>query len=206
MLADILFTIVFMREDLRPRVEWYHRAGWREQKESYDRFLSRYGSLPEWQNWFKQFGEVIKQQRVTFGISEQDAANLKNLPYWPIPSQMLRDKRLSAKGHKYLQFLNDWLYKKLSSEAHVSGGGIMRSHGQLLREKGEERNRILSELKSNATLTVITLLVAICSEINDICHYERETKLSYLWRVLVEYWEESKDLFELRYGEMLLKK
>jgi hypothetical protein len=27
MLADILFSLVFMREDLRSRVEWYHRGG-----------------------------------------------------------------------------------------------------------------------------------------------------------------------------------
>ena len=90
MLADILFSIVFMREDLRPRVEWYHRGGWRELKEHYERNRSEYGSLPEWKNWFRQFEDFLEQQRVVFGISEEDAANPKNLPYWPIPSRMLR--------------------------------------------------------------------------------------------------------------------
>jgi len=206
MLADILFSIVFMREDLRSRVEWYHRGGWRELREYYNRNRSEYGSLPEWENWFKQFEDLLERQRVVFGISEEDAANPKNLPYWPIPSRMLRDKGLSEKSQRFLQFLNDWLYKELSSDAHVSAAGIMRRHGQLLREKDEERKNILSKLKSDSTLTVITLLVAICSEINDICHYGREEKLSYLWRILVEYWGEANDLFERRYKEMLLRK
>jgi hypothetical protein len=203
MLADILFTIVFMREDLRPRVEWYHRGGWRELREYYERNRSEYGSLPEWENWFRQFENLLEQQRVVFGISEEDAANPKNLPYWPIPSRMLRDKGRSERSQRFLQFLNDWLYKELSSDAHMSAAGIMRHHGQLLREKGEEREKILSKLKSDSILTVITLMVAICSEINDICHYGREEKLSYLWRILVEYWGEAKDFFERRYREML---
>jgi len=206
MLADILFSIVFMREDLRSRVEWYHRGGWRELREYYNRNWSEYGSSPGWENWFKQLGDLLERQRIVFGISEEDAANSKNLPYWPIPSRMLRGGGLSEKSQKFLQFLNDWLYKELSSDAHMSAAGIMRRHGQLLREKGEEREEILFKLKSDSTLTVITLLVAICSEINDICHYGREEKLSYLWRILVEYWGEAKDLFERRYREMLLKK
>ena len=205
MLADILFSIVFMREDLGSRVEWYHRGGWRELKEYYERNRSEYGSLPEWENCFRQFEDWLEQQRVVFGISEEDAANPKNLPYWPIPGQMLRDKALSEKGQRFLRFLNDWLYKELSSDAHMSAAGIMRRHGQLLREEDEERKKILSKLKSDSMLTVITLMVAICSEINDICHYGREEKLSYLWRILVEYWGEAKDFFERRYREMLKK-
>jgi hypothetical protein len=140
-----------------------------------------------------------------FGISEEDALNPKHLQYWPIPSQMLRHKNLSEKSRRFLQFLDDWLYKGLSSDAHVSAAGIMRSHGQLLRERGEARTNILSKLKSNSTFTVITLMVAICTEINDICHYGREEKLSYLWRILVEYWGEAKDFYERRYREVLQK-
>jgi hypothetical protein len=36
-LADLLFTMVFMRENLPSHVNWYHRATWRELKEEFDR-------------------------------------------------------------------------------------------------------------------------------------------------------------------------
>ena len=206
MLADILFSIVFVREDLRSHMAWYYRGGWRELRENYNRNWSEYGGLPEWENWFNQARDILERQRLEFGISEEDAANPKNLRYWPIPSKMLQHKGLSEKSRKFLQFLNDWLYKELSSDAHMSAFGIIRRHAQLLREKGEERKKILSKLKSDSTFTTVTLLVAICSEINDICHFDRGKKLSYLWRILIEYWGEAKELFERRYREMLVKK
>ena len=206
MLADILFTIIFMKEDLRSRVDWYHKGGWRELKGYYDRHQSEYGALPEWESWFKQYEELLERQRKTFGISEEEATNPKKLPYWPIPGRILRNKELSDENRKFLQFLNDWIYKELSADAHMSAAGMMRRHGFLLLDKGEEQKKILSKLKSDSFFTAITLLAAICTEVNDICHYGQEEKLSYLWRILVEYWGEAKDLFERRYEAMLLKK
>jgi len=205
LLSDILFTIVFMREDLPPRVDWYHRGGWRELKEEYNRYRSEYGALPEWEIWLKDYEDLLERQRITFGISEEDAANPKKLHYWPIPSRMLKHKDLSPETQKFLQYLNDWIYRELSADSHVSAAGIMRHHGQLLREKGEEKQKILFKLKSDSVFTAITLIVAICTEIDDMCHYGREEKLSYLWRIIVEYWGEAKDLFERRYREMLQK-
>lgn len=186
-LSDILFTIMFMSEDLPPRVDWYHRGGWRELKEDYDRHRSEYGELPEWKIWFNEYEDLLERQRKTFGISEEEAANPKKPRYWPIPGRMSKHKDLSPEGQKFLQYLNDWIYRELSADSHVSAAGMMRHHGQLLREKGEEKQKILSKLKSNSFLTAITLIIAICTEINDICHYGREEKLSYLWRILVEY-------------------
>ncbi|MCJ7654697.1 MAG: hypothetical protein MUO97_05250, partial [Dehalococcoidia bacterium] len=203
LLADILFTIVFMREDLGPRVIWYHRGGWRELKEDFERHRSEYAALAEWQEWLKQYEGLLEHQRQMFGISEQEAANPKVLQYWPIPGQMLRGKTLSSETREFLQFLNDWVYKELSADAHMSAAGIMRRHGFLLLEKEEGRQKILSKLKSDGIFTSTTLLVAICTEINDICRYGREKKLSYLWRILVEYWGEAKDLFERRYEGIL---
>lgn len=206
MLADILFTIIFMREDLGPRVEWYHRGGWRELKEDYERHLSEYGELPEWKSWLKNYKDLLEHQRKTFGISGEEASNPKKLSYWPIPSRMLKEEKLSSQNRKFLQFLNDWLYKELSADAHMSAAGIMRRHGFLLLSKDEGKQKILSKLKSDGILTATTLLVAICTELNNICGYGRDEKLSYLWKILLEYWGGAKDLFERRYREMLATK
>jgi len=207
MLADILFTIIFMREDLGPRVDWYHRGGWRELKEDYERHLSEYEELTEWKCWLISYKDFLEHQRKTFGISEEEASNpKKKLSYWPIPSQMLKEEKLSSQSRKFLQFLNDWLYKELSADAHMSAAGVMRRQGFLLLSKDERREEILSKLKSDGIFTATTLLVAICTELNNICGYGRDEKLSYLWRVLLEYWSEAKDLFDRRYSEMLTTK
>ncbi len=201
LLADILFTIVFMKEDLGSRVIWYHKGGWRELKEGFERHRSKYAASAEWQEWLKQFEVLLEFQRKTLGISEKEADNSKKLlPYWPIPGQMLKDKNLlSDETEEFLQFLNDWVYKELSADTHMSAAGIMRRYGFLLLEKEEERQKFLSTLKSNGIFTSTTLLVAICTEINDVCRYGREEKLSYLWGILVGFWGEAKDLFERRY-------
>jgi hypothetical protein len=206
MLADILFTIIFMREDLGTRVDWYHRGGWRELKEDYQRHLSEYGGMPEWKSWLISYKDFLEHQRKTFGISEEEASNPKKLVYWPIPSQMLREEKLSSQSRNFLQFLNDWLYKEFSADAHMSAAGVMRRQGFLLLSKDEGSQKILSKLKSDGIFTATTLLIAICTELNNMCGYGRDEKLFYLWRVLLEYWGEAKDFFGRRYSEMLTTK
>lgn len=202
-LADLLFTIVFMREDLPPRCDKFHRGGWRELKEDYDRYCATYGALPEWQNWLGQYKAALEANRQTCGISEAEASNTKLLPYWPTPPQMLKERELSDENRTLLQFLNDWLYRGLSADAHMSSAGIIRRHGFLLLTDAEGRERILAKLKSDGVFTATTLVLAICTEINNLCRYGREEKLSYLWRIITEYWGEAKDLFDRRYRKLL---
>lgn len=203
MLVDILFSIIFMREDLGPRVDLFHRGGWRELREYYERYRSVYGGLPEWQHWLNEFKAYLDVQQKTFGISQDESSNLKQIPYWPIPGKMIKQ---STKNREFLKFLNDWIYKELSADAHMSAAGIMRHYGPLLLSKNQGRKEFLVKLKSNSIFTATTLMVAICTEVNDMCGYSREAKLSYIWGIIVEYWEEAKDIFERRYRVMLTNK
>ncbi len=203
-LADLIFTLVFMREDLTARVEWYHRGGWRELKEDFERHRAEYGALPEWQNWLKQYEHALERSRVTYSITEEEAANPKTLRYWPTPGQMLRGDELREESKRFLTFLNDWVYRGLSAGAHMSGAGIVRRHGFLLLRKEEGREDILGKLKSDGVFTSTTLVVAISTELNSICSFGRDDTLSYLWKILVEHWGEAKDLFERRYRDLLV--
>lgn len=202
-LADLLFTLVFMREDLPSHVPRYHRGGWRELKEDFDRHRSEYGSLPEWQSWLKGYETALEQSRLTYGISKAESDNPRVLPYWPTPGQMLKHGELSDESNRFLQYLNDWVYRGLSAATHMSGAGIVRRHGVLLLTKDQGREEIVAKLKSDGVFTTITLMVAICTEMNDMCRYGRDQTLSYLWGILIEYWGEAKDLFERRYNGML---
>jgi hypothetical protein len=202
-LADLLFTLVFMSEDLPSRLDWYHRGTWRELKEEFERQRSAYGCLAEWQSYLQRYEAALDQQRQVWGISETDADDLKRLPYWPIPGQMLRSGKLSDENQRFLQFLNDWFYRALSAATHMSGAGIARQYVVLLVTKDKGQEEMLAQLKSASVFTALSLLLAICTEVNHLCRFDRETKLSYLWRILVEYCGDAKDLFEWRYNGML---
>jgi hypothetical protein len=207
-LLDLLFSIVFMREDLASHVVWYHRGGWRELKEEFDRYRSFYEGMPEWHDWLVRFEGALEGTRQMWKIPDTDAADPKKLPYWPIPSRIVDPKRplykkLSEQGKQFLPFLYDWFYRELSATAHISAGGIFHYYGFLLLTREEGREQALLKLKSDVVFTTVTLVLAICTEVNHLCRYGRDTPLSFLWRVLVDYWEEAKDLFERRY-EMLL--
>lgn len=202
-LADLIFTLVFMREDLASGVDWYHRGGWRELKEDFERHRTEYGSLPGWRKWLGEYERALEVTRTNYGITEAEAADPRTLRYWPTPGQMLRSDELSEESKRFLIFLNDWVYRGLSAGAHVSGAGIVRRHGFLLLRKEEGREEILLKLKSDGVFTSTTLVVAICTEINSICSFGRDNTLSYLWKILLEHWGEAKDLFERRYGGLL---
>jgi hypothetical protein len=205
-LADLIFTLVFMKEDLPNRVARYHQGGWREAKEDHERHRSEYGDLQEWQDALQQDDSTLDAAREWWGVPNEAANRPKVLPYWPNPGQMLREKDLSDENKRFLTFLNDFVYRGLSADAHVSAFGIIRQHMFLLETDKEKRQQFLSRAKSAGTFTATTLMVAICTEINDICRYEKkDDPLSYLWGVLVEYWLPAKDLFERRYKGLLGK-
>ena len=205
-LADLIFTLVFMKEDLPNRVIRYHRGGWREAKEDHERHRSEYGGLQEWQASLQQGDSVLDAARERWGVPNDAVNRPTALPYWPIPSQMLGGKDLSDENRQFLTFLNNFVYRGLSSDAHVSAFGIIRQHMFLLETDQEKRRQFLSRAKSAGVFTATTLMVAICTEVNDICRYEKKVEaLSYLWGVLVEYWGPAKELFERRYKGLLDK-
>jgi len=204
-LVDPLTTLIFMREDLASRVVWYYRAGWRELKEDFDRHQTSYGADPAWRDWLAGFGQALETSRKIYGITEAQAARLRNVKFWPILGKILRDKLcLDPNNQEFLAYLNDWVYRGLSADTHMSAAGIIRLHRFLLPPRREERRKdILLKLKSDRVFTATTLLVALCTEVNDLCKYGREDKLAYLWGILKEYWGEATDLFDRRYRTML---
>jgi hypothetical protein len=196
-LVDLVTTLIYMRDDLVPRVAAYHRGGWRELKEDLNRHEALYGAEPNWRDWLDRFSGFVETLRKTYGISEAEASNLKYIDYWPILGVILRSKLChQPENQQFLAYLNDWVYKGLSADTHVSAAGIVRLHGTLLLPRREEkREAMLKKFKSDRFFTATTLFVALCTEVNDLCKYGREATLAYLWSVLEDYWGEASDLF-----------
>jgi hypothetical protein len=199
-LADLLSTLVFMSENFTKRADWFHRAGWRELREDYDRHLNEYGSLTEWIPYLTNYSTELDALATRIGITPAEASSPGEIDYWPTPPQMLaKDSPIQPHKRVFLEYVRDWLYRGLSQKSHMSGAGISHAHGLLLLKDEDGRQERLEKFKSDAVFTAITLVLCLCSELNSICGFSHDSQLSYIWRLLNEHWGEAKDLFDRRY-------
>ena len=210
-LLDQLFSVIFLSEDLPTRVQWYYKAGWRESKEAYDRYNSRYGEDPGWASWLASYGTFQERIRIDWGMSDEEIASLKEkkekkkkIKFWPIPSKM-PERALNSENRVFLEYLGAWFYRTLSQDAHLSFPGLVHRGSALLLEPGEEREAQLIKRKSQALGTTITVLLALASEMEHLLQFGRGEKLAFVWTVLIGYWEEADDLYKMRYAQFLKK-
>jgi hypothetical protein len=204
MLADLLFTVVFLGEDLPKRVVWYHKSGWRELKEECGRYHKEYGASADWQDWLKSYAAGVEVAQLKWGISQEEAQDPKLVKWWPIPGQMLKvESGLREDRRSFLQYVYDWVYKNLSASAHLSAAGLVRNAGFLILPRDERREEILTKLKSDSVFTAITLVLAICTEVNALGQFERDEPIKYLWGILTGYSDEAQALYRRRYTALL---
>lgn len=202
-ILDQIFTVCFLSEDIEYRSFWYFKAGWLEIKRQDLRERQRYGSDDKWKNVLSTNQDLLEK----LGELAKVAKDEKIDPF-PNPGRMheyCKNKSLQD----YLTFLNLWFYKQLSQEAHLSATGLITRafpqvlvHSSLMPEKLLEER--LVQIRSSTIVTVLTLTVALLSEIQAILRFPSiGADLRYLWTVLGTYWNEPKDLYARRYDSLL---
>ena len=204
-LLELLFTIVFIRERPRSRVGWFHRSGWRELKELLEELQLRYGSQAKWKPKLMQLQESLEHLRRAHRIFKREAENPRSIVYWPTAMQMLNPKSdyLRTRARRFLGHLT-LRYRNLSQDHHISGAGIIRVYAKLLiDERDERREPILEELKVNNVMLAVAIVLAIFSEINDICRFDRGQALAYCWGILAKNRDEAQEMYDLRYRRMV---
>jgi hypothetical protein len=208
-LADTVFLLVYLFEAIPERTALYLKGGWREWAEELSRAKKAYGDDPDWKEWLEGFKRGLEANRVTSGISEDEAKNPASLPFWPIPSRMLKDKALSDRALVFLNHVNDWHYRSFSSYTHLSLPGlVMRSSG-LKPTSNEEEERIrvwrVDKQRSDAIGAGLLLNLAAMSEVDAACSFGLHTRLRYIWTVLNGYYGMAKDFYSLRYDQLLTR-
>jgi len=208
-LVDSLFNVVFVLEDIEPRTVWYYKSGWREIQERLIRYGRTYGSLEEWNEWFEVGTAVQEQMALHWKINKKEHDNLNLIHYWPIPSQMIRfglnKKDELPETRAFMLFINDWFYRELSQESHLSYPGLARRGGILMELDGKapsvqdklERNR------SSQMVMALTLLLAICSEIEQRFNFGFKPRVMVLWGILSDALPIPKEVYAARYAKLL---
>jgi hypothetical protein len=205
-LMDLLFTLVYIRDDFDARCPVYERAGYRAAKEEYQLYRSKYLGLSEWKPFFADQKVVVREIGKALKITLAQKRNLKRIPRWKGPFKLSKEKTASQ---SFLRWMEKWLYGDTSSEAHLTGIGLFCVSPFLLAELADEE--LKQQITSRALLqyqakhfsrTVMTVL-AIATEIDAQFKLNNHTAIAYIWRILIEYAPDAKDMWEERYKAML---
>jgi hypothetical protein len=201
---EALFTLVFTLDDLESHTEWYHKSGWRDVREEIDRARVRYGSDPRWQGYISELEARLQRYKAELTITADEEQNLKKIKRWPNPSRMKDYPTLSSDRKLFLKYLEDWFYRGLSQDAHLSLRGLVRhSHYLLLKMNRENDPVAMIKYKSDVLGMTIVLLLSLMSEIETEFSFGLSTRLTYVWVIINEAFTQGQEIYDLRYAEKL---
>lgn len=205
-LLDLLFSLVYMLDDLPDRSLQYQRAGWREAREEYHKFKTEFSRDPEWQAFFASSKERLDRLAPIFRITEKEKRNIRLIPYWKHPGE-LRDEQTASRT--FLRWLDKWLYGDTSAQAHLSFGGLLMVAPFLVAELvgGQSReiveDRMIHQYRFHQFSRTILVTLAVATEIDCYCNLGNREAISYLWTLFSDYAAEGREMYEARYNVKL---
>lgn len=200
---DLLFAVVFELDDLPVKSVQFYKGGWREIHEEHERYLKWHSCDAEFTAWLSEKSAFLSATRALWGITADEAASPSKLAYWPTPGQMLKRQDLSPDRREFLNYLDAWYYKELSSSSHASWPGLSTNSAALLNPDEVWRTEQLAKFKSDCVMRTMMFLLSIYSEIELVFQFGSAAKLRYAWSILGPYRLEAKELYELRYAPLL---
>jgi hypothetical protein len=205
-LLDLLFSLVFMLDDFPTRSMNYERSGYRQAREEYDKFFTRYGAHPLWQAHFLSLQGWLPNMEKYLSITPEQMANPSIIPYWRAPYRLMQAATTSK---PFMEFLEKWLYGETSAQAHLNPAGLFSVGTVLLSDFGpeEERqllvDRQLEQFVFRHFSRNLTTVLAIASEIENFCRLGNREALVSMWVTLGAHADEAKDVYVQRYQAML---
>lgn len=201
-LLDILFSLVYMLDDLEPRSLLYQRAAYRELREEHHQNKTAFSGDEEWQPHFESVEGVLANIVRHLAITEEEQQNPKAIPYWKHPFE-LKDQKTASRP--FLRYLDKWLYGDTSAQAHMSFAGLFRVWPILGADDvgGEAKqmveNRFLPQYRFQHVSRMAVVSLAIATELDTHYALGNSATIDYLWVIFSEYVSEAKEMYELRY-------
>lgn len=201
-LIELLCNHLFVSEDVQKRLLWYDKSGWREIRENLDRYLKRYESDPDWEDYFSREKSMAEKAKSLCGITEEEEQNLKKIPFWPIPTQMLCQMK-DPTCIELVQYLIDFFYREFSQDVHLSYPGLARMGVPLLEPKGTEEKATLERWRSDNVSFSILLSLAIISEMSAVLKEKPDQELINLWFIVKGNSLAGQTIYDMRYCGIL---
>lgn len=202
---------------------YYYHAAWRAEQESLRRhqehYQKRYGGKgkPRWDAYIENKTKKLAAMEAVMKIAPEEKANLNLIPRWPKMRQLRQRLKDSTAVLSYLEYLDDWFYDTLSSYSYGEpmGLGQMGLHflgvEELKAIAGEDREGVerkldekIVEFRTTQVWMAITLIMSLTSEIHVNFGYDiLKERLLYVWAIINEYSDISREVYEKRYKELL---
>jgi hypothetical protein len=211
-ILENIMTLLFVLEDMQQRMEWFYKSGYREWKEALGRYKRDYGLYPEWQDFINHLKAFVINPPGFIGLTSAEIADTdKRIEYWPNPGKMpkyIRQKRPASATTDHLRFLNDWFYKALSGQSHLSLHGFAERGKFFTKEVmintfGENADAVmekdLERFRNDQIWLSIILMLALASEMEMHFRIGLDQRLIYLWTLIVGCNDQAKDLYDRRY-------
>jgi hypothetical protein len=105
----------------------------------------------------------------------------------------------------FMNYLDDWYYKELSVQSHLSAFGFETPGGIL--SKGlppdEDAARELQRFRSIQVSKSVTLTMIFLSELELSLRLGFQERIKYVWTILAAHALEAKEIYQLRYSSAL---
>ncbi len=208
-ILDSVFNVTFMLEDLANRSQWYHESGWREAKRELSEHRKEYGSDPLWTKWMDDLEGLLNAGIPLLNVPAAKVANPESIDWWPNPGQMPRygvNDPLPP-SRQFLKYLNDWFYREMSSQSHLSFHGVMKTGSLVIADfydadtRESIREKHFPLFRSRQMIRTVTLLLALMSEIEMHFNFGLAPELVALWNDVTNVQEEAKEIYDRRYKD-----
>ncbi len=218
-ILEIIVSVLYLLEDLPRHTALFFRAAWRDEQEMLDKYQERYGGRPRWDAYIEQRLKTHAKAESQLHITADEKNDLNKILRWPKPAKVLRRLRSEyphSNAISYIQFLDDWLYRELSTQAHVEPRGLAElglhflGMEDLKAISGDNRDGIrekldqkIEEFKIKEVWTAITLILSLVSEIELHFNYGQKDKLLFVWTLINAHNEISEEVYDERYKALL---
>ena len=195
-----------MLDDFRARSLAYQRSGWREMHEEIQQFKTHFSTEPDWRAYFRATKEALNAVADRYGITLEERKKPNLIEYWKTPYQLLEEKTPCL---EFLKYLEKWLYKDTSAQAHMTFGGLFKVAlfivadivSEDAKKKVNDRPMKMYHFQQ-ISRTAISFL-AISTEIDTHCRFGNRDAINYLWTVFGDHVAEAKEMWEKRYRDRL---
>lgn len=215
-LFEQLVMFLFLLVDIPNFVPYLFRTGYTELRIELNHCVKYHRNDKNWKPYIKHLKQRIADHEKTYKLSNREIANpIKTIGRGPTPGgllQLLKGNRPRAKVIPFIEYLNSWLYRELSGQAHLNilelaGKGAFFSVEQSKAMFGHDweitRKDELEQYRQKQIIVAITIMLAMATEIELHFSFEQREKVMFLWTVLKEYSDMTKDFWSTRYSALL---
>lgn len=216
-LYEQLIMFIFLLEDIPNFVPFIMKTGYVEKLRELDHCVTYHGTKTHWAPYIADLELRIKRLETSLNLTPREVAKpYSTIGGGPTPGQLrdiLKNNRPGSTRLAFLEYIKTWLYRELSGQTHLNIVELVETSIFYFNDEArerlgvenweEERNRRLDEYRQTQISLTITLMLAISTELDLYFNYGQRERLLYLWTILIEYSDATRDLWETEYQARL---